>query len=176
MSMGEFRADLSGACARARDAPIRLVSRGTRTRAVLVSPEWFDCASSAIEVDRARSRYARSRAEVDFVDVETLAAELGIASSPVARPVHVASAAARKLRTMDSIDAYAAMVGATSIGNDRCLGSRPVDGHADQQVPVLRARAMTVDVIYEARGDGFLILDVERPQHASDDPWSELFR
>ena len=74
----DFRANQSAVLDAAQRGPVEILSRGSRRRAVVVSPEFFDRALQALE-DQADVRgAAEARTEEGTISHEDLMAELGI--------------------------------------------------------------------------------------------------
>lgn len=77
-SSSEFRANQSKVLDAAQREPVEILSRGSRRRAVVVSPEFFDRALQALE-DQADVRgAAEARREQGGISHEELMAELGL--------------------------------------------------------------------------------------------------
>lgn len=73
-----FRANQSAVLDAAQRAPVEILSRGSRRRAVVVSPEFFDRALQALE-DQADVRGAADAREEDgSISHDALKAELGL--------------------------------------------------------------------------------------------------
>ncbi len=77
-TLSNFRANQSKVLDDAQRAPVEILSRGSRRRAVVVSPEFFDRALEALEdAEDARAADA-ARGEQGSVPHEELMAELGL--------------------------------------------------------------------------------------------------
>lgn len=77
-TLSNFRANQSEVLDAAQRAPVEILSRGSRRRAVVVSPEFFDRALQALE-DQADVRgAAEARREDGSISHEDLIAELGL--------------------------------------------------------------------------------------------------
>lgn len=77
-TLSDFRAHQSKVLDAAQRGPVEILSRGSRRRAVVVSPEFFDRALQALE-DQADVRGAsEARREQDDISHEELMAELGL--------------------------------------------------------------------------------------------------
>ena len=77
-TLSDFRAHQSKVLDAAQRGPVEVLSRGSRRRAVVVSPEFFDRALQALE-DQADVRgAAEARREQGGISHEELMAELGV--------------------------------------------------------------------------------------------------
>lgn len=77
-TLSDFRAHQSKILDDAQREPVEILSRGSRRRAVVVSPEFFDRAIQALE-DQTDIRGAReARSEDGQLSHEELMAELGL--------------------------------------------------------------------------------------------------
>lgn len=77
-SLSKFRANQSAVLDAAQREPVELFSRGSRRRAVVVSPEFFDSALQALEDQTDVRGAAEARNEQGNVSHEDLMTELGI--------------------------------------------------------------------------------------------------
>lgn len=77
-SLSDSRANQSAVLDAAQRGPVEILSRGSRRRAVVVSPEFFDRAVQALEDQTDVRGAAEARAEQGSVSHEELMAELGI--------------------------------------------------------------------------------------------------
>lgn len=77
-TLSEFRAHQSAVLDAAQRGPVEILSRGSRRRAVVVSPEFFDRALQALEDQTDVRGAAEARGEQGSVSHEDLMAELGI--------------------------------------------------------------------------------------------------
>lgn len=78
VTLSHFRAHQSEVLDAAQRAPVEIFSRGTRRRAVVVSPEFFDRALQALEDKVDIQAAAAARREQGEIPHEELMAELGI--------------------------------------------------------------------------------------------------
>lgn len=74
----DFRAHQSAVLDAAQRGPVEILSRGSRRRAVVVSPEFFDRAVQALEDQADIEGAAEARGEQGQISHEDLMAELGI--------------------------------------------------------------------------------------------------
>ncbi|WP_061228608.1 type II toxin-antitoxin system Phd/YefM family antitoxin [Dietzia cinnamea] len=77
-TLSYFRAHQSELLDAAQRAPVEILSRGSRRRAVVVSPEFFDRALQALEDQADVKAAAAARHEDDSISHEDLMAELGL--------------------------------------------------------------------------------------------------
>jgi antitoxin StbD len=77
-TLSNFRAHQSELLDAAQRAPVEILSRGSRRRAVVVSPEFFDRALQALEDQADVEAAAAARREDDSISHEDLMAELGL--------------------------------------------------------------------------------------------------
>ncbi|KZO60231.1 MULTISPECIES: type II toxin-antitoxin system Phd/YefM family antitoxin [Dietzia] len=77
-TLSYFRAHQSELLDAAQRAPVEILSRGSRRRAVVVSPEFFDRALQALEDQVDMKAAAAARRENDSISHEDLMAELGL--------------------------------------------------------------------------------------------------
>jgi PHD/YefM family antitoxin component YafN of YafNO toxin-antitoxin module len=77
-TLSNFRANRSKVLDDAQRAPVEILSRGSRRRAVVVSPEFFDRAVEALEDVEDIRAAAAARGEQGSVSHEDLMAELGL--------------------------------------------------------------------------------------------------
>ena len=77
-TLSNFRANQSELLDAAQRAPVEILSRGSRRRAVVVSPEFFDRALQALEDQVDMKAAAAARRENDSISHEDLMAELGL--------------------------------------------------------------------------------------------------
>ncbi|MBM7230836.1 type II toxin-antitoxin system Phd/YefM family antitoxin [Dietzia cinnamea] len=77
-TLSYFRAHQSELLDAAQRAPVEILSRGSRRRAVVVSPEFFDRALQALEDQVDMKAAAAARREDDSISHEDLMAELGL--------------------------------------------------------------------------------------------------
>lgn len=73
-----FRADQGTFLDLAQREPVEIMSRGTRRRAVVVSPALFDAAMQALEDQLDIRDAAKARAYTERISHEDLMAELGL--------------------------------------------------------------------------------------------------
>jgi antitoxin StbD len=77
-NLSHFRANQSKVLDDAQRGPVEILSRGSRRRAVVVSPEFFDRALEALEDAEDIRAAAAARGEQGSVSHEDLMAELGL--------------------------------------------------------------------------------------------------
>ncbi|AVM65215.1 MULTISPECIES: type II toxin-antitoxin system prevent-host-death family antitoxin [Dietzia] len=77
-TLSNFRANQSELLDAAQRAPVEILSRGSRRRAVVVSPEFFDRALQALEDQVDMKAAAAARREDDSISHEDLMSELGL--------------------------------------------------------------------------------------------------
>lgn len=77
-TLSYFRAHQSELLDAAQRAPVEILSRGSRRRAVVVSPEFFDRALQALEDQVDMKAAAAARREDDSISHEDLMSELGL--------------------------------------------------------------------------------------------------
>lgn len=77
-TLSEFRAHQSRFLDAAQRGPVEILSRGSRRRAVVVSPEFFDRAVQALEDQLDVQSAARARRESGGISHAELMAELGL--------------------------------------------------------------------------------------------------
>ena len=77
-TLSYFRAHQSELLDAAQRAPAEILSRGSRRRAAVVSPEFFDRALQALEDQADVKAAAAARREDDSISHEDLMAELGL--------------------------------------------------------------------------------------------------
>ena len=77
-TLSYFRAHQSELLDAAQRAPVEILSRGSRRRAVVVSPEFFDRALQALEDQVDMKAAAAARREDDSISHEDLMAKLGL--------------------------------------------------------------------------------------------------
>lgn len=77
-TLSDFRAHQSKILDDAQREPVEILSRGSRRRAVVVSPEFFDRAIQALEDQSDVRGAAEARGENGQVSHEELMAELGL--------------------------------------------------------------------------------------------------
>ena len=77
-TLSYFRAHQSELLDAAQRAPVEILSRGSRRRAVVVSPEFFDRALQALEDQVDMKAAAAARRENDSISHEDLLADLGL--------------------------------------------------------------------------------------------------
>ena len=77
-TLSYFRAHQSELLDAAQRAPVEILSRGSRRRAAVVSPEFFDRALQALEDQVDMKAAAAARREDDSISHEDLMAELGL--------------------------------------------------------------------------------------------------
>ncbi|TLP71175.1 type II toxin-antitoxin system Phd/YefM family antitoxin [Nesterenkonia sphaerica] len=77
-TLSDFRAHQSKVLDDAQREPVEILSRGSRRRAVVVSPEFFDRAIQALEDQSDIRGAAEARGETGQVSHEDLMAELGL--------------------------------------------------------------------------------------------------
>ncbi|RLP79448.1 type II toxin-antitoxin system Phd/YefM family antitoxin [Mycetocola lacteus] len=78
VSLSTFRANQSAVIDAAQNQPVEILSRGSRRRAVVVSPDFFDRAVAALENQADVEAAAQARRESGRVSHEDLMAELGL--------------------------------------------------------------------------------------------------
>ncbi len=77
-TLSNFRAHQSQVLDAAQRGPVEVLSRGSRRRAVVVSPEFFDRALQALEDQTDIRDAAEARHEQGGISHEELMAELGL--------------------------------------------------------------------------------------------------
>lgn len=77
-SLSDFRAHQSKILDDAQREPVEILSRGSRRRAVVVSPDFFDRAVQALEDQTDTRKAAEARDENGSVSHEALMNELGL--------------------------------------------------------------------------------------------------
>lgn len=78
VTLSDFRNRQVELIAAAQREPVEITSRGVGRRAVVVSPEFYDCAVQAIEDQSDIRAAAAARQESERISHEELAAELGV--------------------------------------------------------------------------------------------------
>lgn len=78
VTSSEFRSEQSRYLDVAQREPVAILSRGTRRRAVVVSPDFYDRAIQALEDVEAIRAAAVARQEAGGISHEDLKAELGL--------------------------------------------------------------------------------------------------
>lgn len=77
-TLSDFRAHQSKVLDDAQRGPVEILSRGSRRRAVVVSPEFFDRALQALEDQEDVREATLARREQGGISHEELMAELGL--------------------------------------------------------------------------------------------------
>lgn len=78
VTLSQFRNEQSRYLDAAQREPVAILSRGTRRRAVVVSPDFYDRAIQALEDIEDIRAAAAARQEADEISHEDLKAELGL--------------------------------------------------------------------------------------------------
>ena len=77
-TLSDFRTNQAALLDTAQREPVEILSRGARRRAVVVSPDFFDRATAALEDELDIRQAAEARREVGTIDHNDLMAELGL--------------------------------------------------------------------------------------------------